>query len=237
MATRPARPRPAHGQAAKPQSAKTPPPKAAPAKAQSPKAQSAEPQPAKPQSPKAQSAKPQPAKPQSPKAQSAKPQPAKPQSPKAQQAKAKPAKSPAAKPQPAEPQPAGPVAAPPRALRVAAVLEGVEAVGMLVAAGFAAVATAAGKSYELSSGIALTLIAVATAALFAAFAVGLARSRPWTRTPVVMFQLAIGFWGVFLLTGHKYAWGVPMLVLAAAILACVFTPAALRALNRPPRPS
>jgi hypothetical protein len=247
MATRPARPRPAQAQAAKPQSAKTPPPKAAPAKAQSPKAQSAEPQPAKPQSPKAQSAKPQPAKPQSPKAQSAKPQPAKPQSPKAQQAKAKPAKSPAAKPQPAktqpaktqpaEPQPAGPVAAPPRALRVAAVLEGVEAVGMLVAAGFAAVATAAGKSYELSSGIALTLIAVATAALFAAFAVGLARSRPWTRTPVVMFQLAIGFWGVFLLTGHKYAWGVPMLVLAAAILACVFTPAALRALNRPPRPS
>ncbi len=247
MATRPARPRPAQAQAAKPQSAKTPPPKAAPAKAAPAKAA-----PAKAQSPKAQSAEPQPAKPQSPKAQSAEPQPAKPQSPKAQQAKAKPAKSPAAKPQPAkpqpaqpqpaktqpaEPQPAGPVAAPPRALRVAAVLEGVEAVGMLVAAGFAAVATAAGKSYELSSGIALTLIAVATAALFAAFAVGLARSRPWTRTPVVMFQLAIGFWGVFLLTGHKYAWGVPMLVLAAAILACVFTPAALRALNRPPRPS
>jgi hypothetical protein len=217
MATRPARPRPAQAQAAKPQSAKTPPAKAPPAKAA-------------------------PAKAQSPKAQSAEPQPAKPQSPKAQQAKAKPAKSSAARSQPArtqpaEPQPARPVAAPPRALRVAAVLEGVEAVGMLVAAGFAAVATAAGKSYELSSGIALTLIAVATAALFAAFTVGLARSRPWTRTPVVMFQLAIGFWGVFLLTGHKYAWGVPMLVLAAAILACVFTPAALRALNRPPRPS
>jgi hypothetical protein len=172
---------------------------------------------AKPQSPKPPPTKTPPAKAEPPKAQSVKPQPA--------------------KPQPAKTQPSGPVAAPPRALRVAAVLEGVEAVGMLVAAGFAAVATAAGKSYELSSGIALTLIAVATAALFAAFAVGLARSRPWTRTPVVMFQLAIGFWGVFLLTGHKYIWGVPMLLLAAAILACVFTPAALRALNRPPRPS
>jgi hypothetical protein len=118
---------------------------------------------------------------------------------------------------------------------VAAVLQGAEAVGMLVAAGLAAVATAGGKSYELSSGIALTLIAVATAGLFAAFAAGLARARPWTRTPVVMFQLAIGFWGVFLLTGHRYEWGVPMLLLAAAIVVAVFTPGALRALNRPPR--
>jgi hypothetical protein len=109
---------------------------------------------------------------------------------------------------------------------------------MLVAAGFAGVATADGKSYEKSSGIALTLISVATAGLFAAFAVGLARARPWTRTPVVMFQLAIGIWGVFLLTGHRYEWGVPMLVVAAATLACLFTPASLRALNRPspPRP-
>jgi hypothetical protein len=142
----------------------------------------------------------------------------------------RPARSQAAKSQPAEP-----AVARPRALRVAAAFAGVEAVGMLVAAGFAAVATARGKSYELSSGIALTLIAVATAALFAAFAAGLASARPWTRTPVVMFQLAIGFWGVFLLTGHRYAWGVPMLLLAAAILVAVFTPGALRALNRPPR--
>jgi hypothetical protein len=118
---------------------------------------------------------------------------------------------------------------------VAAVVQGIEAVGMLVAAGFAAVATATGKSYELSSGIALTLIAAATAALFAAFALGLARSRPWTRTPVVMFQLAIGIWGAVLLTGHRYEWAVPMLLAAAVILATIFTPAALRALNRPPR--
>ena len=125
--------------------------------------------------------------------------------------------------------------APPLELRVAAAVQAVEAAGLLVAAGLAAVATADGKSYERSSGIALTLITVATAALFAAFAVGLARARPWTRTPVVMFQLAIGAWGVFLLTGHHYEWGVPMLLLAAATLVCVFTPASLRALNRPPR--
>jgi len=130
--------------------------------------------------------------------------------------------------------PAAPTA-PPRELRVAAAVQAVEAAGLLVAAGLAAVATADGKSYERSSGIALTLITVATAALFAAFAAGLAKARPWTRTPVVMFQLAIGAWGVFLLTGHHYEWGVPMLLLAAITLACVFTPASLRALNRPPR--
>jgi len=222
MATRPARPRPAPAPAAKARSAKTPP--------------------AKPPAAKAQPAKAKPAEPPAARSQPAKAKPAEPPAARSQPAKAKPAKPPAARSQPAETQPAEtqpaePVAAPPRALRVAAVLEAAEAVGMLVAAGFAAVATAAGKSYEISSGIALTLIAVATAALFAAFAVGLARSRPWTRTPVVMFQLAIGFWGVFLLTGHRYAWGVPMLLLVAGILAAVFTPAALRALNRPPRPS
>jgi hypothetical protein len=222
MATRPARPRPAQAQAAKAQSPKTPPAKQ----------QAANAQPARPQSPKEQPARAKPAKPPAARSQPAKAQPAKAQPAKTQPAKAQPAKA-----QPAKTQPAEPVAAPPRALRVAAVLEGVEAVGMLIAAGFAAVATAAGKSYEISSGIALTLIAVATAALFAAFAVGLARSRPWTRTPVVMFQLAIGFWAVFLLAGHEYAWGVPMLLLVVGILAAVFTPAALRALNRPPRPS
>ena len=130
--------------------------------------------------------------------------------------------------------PAAPTA-PPLELRVAAAVQAVEAVGLLVAAGLAAVATAEGKSFERSSGIALTLITVATAGLFAAFAAGLAKARPWTRTPVVMFQLAIGVWGAFLLTGHHYEWGVPMILLAAATLVCVFTPRALRALNRPPR--
>ena len=167
----------------------------------------------------------------------AKPRPAQAQS--AQTAKsvqaAKSAQVRKAKAQPADPPSANAPAAPPRELRLAAAVQAVEAVGLLVAAGLAAVATADGKSYERSSGIALTLITVGTAALFAAFAAGLAKARPWTRTPVVMFQLAIGIWGVFLLTGHHYEWGVPMLLLAAATLICVLTPASLRALNRPPR--
>jgi hypothetical protein len=125
------------------------------------------------------------------------------------------------------------VAPPPRALRVAAAVLAVEAAGMCVAAGFSAVATADGQSYQRASGIALTLIAIGTAVVFALFARGLAKARPWTRTPVVMTQLAIGVWAIYLLRDHRLEWGVPMLLVAACGLAALFTPASLRALNRP----
>jgi len=122
----------------------------------------------------------------------------------------------------------------PRALRLAAAVLALEAVGMGVAAGFSAVSTADGQSYQRASGIALTLIAVGTAVAFAWFAVGLAKARPWTRTPVVMIQLAIGIWGIYLLKDHRADWGVPMLLVAACCLVALFTPASLRALNRSP---
>ena len=144
----------------------------------------------------------------------------------------KPAKAPAS----AEaPTPAPAVAAqPPRALRLAAAVLAVEAVGMCVAAAFSAVSTADGQSYQRASGIALTLIAVGTAIVFALFARGVAKARPWTRTPVVMTQLAIGVWAIYLLRDHRLEWGVPMLLAAACCLVALFTPASLRALNRPP---
>ena len=122
----------------------------------------------------------------------------------------------------------------PRALRLAAAVQAAEAVGMCVAAAFAAVSTANGQSYQRASGVALTLIAIGTAAVFAAFAAGLAKARPWTRTPVVLTQLAVGAAGILLLQGHRLDWGVPALLLAVCGLAALFTPASLRALNRPP---
>ena len=148
-----------------------------------------------------------------------------------------PAKAPAparAKASTPAPAPALDAAPPPRALRLAAAALAVEAVGMCVAAGFSAVSTADGQSYQRASGVALTLIAVGTAVGFALFARGLAKARAWTRTPVVMIQLAIGAWGIYLLKDHRPEWGVPMLLVAAGCLAALFTPASLRALNRPP---
>jgi hypothetical protein len=157
-------------------------------------------------------------------------------------AKPAPGKPTPGKPAPGKPAPSKPAAAEaaaaprerPRALRVAAVLLAVEAAGMCVAAGFSAVSTANGQSYQEASGIALTLIAVGVAVVFALFSAGVARARPWTRTPVVMTQLAIGVWGIYLVRDHRLDWGVPMLLVAAGCLAALFTPASLRALNRPP---
>jgi hypothetical protein len=124
----------------------------------------------------------------------------------------------------------------PVALRLAAVAQAAEAVGLAVAAVFAAVATADGKSYQLASGIALTVIAFATAAALAAFAVALDRARPWSRIPVAMTQVFVIIAGITLLDGHRPAWGVPALLLAVGCLAALFTPASLRALNRPSSP-
>jgi hypothetical protein len=136
------------------------------------------------------------------------------------------------------PEPAGsaaPAARTPAGLWVAAAAQVIEAVGLCVAAAFAAASTAAGRSYQLTSGIALVLIALGTAAGLAAIAVGLARVRPWSRIPAVMTQLFVVIAGFTLLDGHRPEWGVPALVLAALCLAGLLTPASLRALNRPPR--
>ena len=122
----------------------------------------------------------------------------------------------------------------PAALRLAAAAQAAEAVGLAVAAVFAAVATAEGKSYQPASGIALAVIAFGTAAGLAAFAVALDRARPWCRTPVVMTQVFVIIAGFTLLDGHRPEWGVPALLLAVGCLAGLLTPASLRALNRPP---
>jgi hypothetical protein len=122
----------------------------------------------------------------------------------------------------------------PVGLRVAAAAQAVEAAGVAAAAVFAAVVTADGHNYQLGSEIGLTLIAFAAASGLAAFAVGLMGARPWTRTPVVMTQLLVIGAGLYLVGDHQLGWGVPALLIAVICLAGLFTPASLRALNRPP---
>ncbi|MBV9093720.1 MAG: hypothetical protein JO132_07570, partial [Streptosporangiaceae bacterium] len=123
----------------------------------------------------------------------------------------------------------------PAALRLAAAAVAAEAAGMCVAGAFAAVATADRQSYQLASGVALTLIAFVAAAGLVAIAAGLARARPWSRTPALMAQLFVIIAGITLLDGHRFAWGVPALVAAGACVAGIFTPSSVRALNRKPR--
>jgi len=141
-------------------------------------------------------------------------------------------------PQPApSPKPAPsprPALTPLVALRLSAAALALEAVGLAVAASFAAVATVDGHAYQLAGGIAATLIALATASGLGGIAVCLATARPWTRIPTALTQLFIIIVGITLLQGHRLEWGVPALALAITCLAGLLTPASLRALNRPP---
>jgi hypothetical protein len=107
-----------------------------------------------------------------------------------------------------------------------------EAIGMLVATGFSAAATINGKSYHVNSGIALTLLALVAALAAAALAYGIARTKPWSRTPALMIQMFVIIGGIVAVDGHRLDWGIPLLVLAAATIGGLLAPASLKALNR-----
>ena len=126
----------------------------------------------------------------------------------------------------------------PPTLRGAAAVQAADAAIVLAASVLAAADTVSGKSYELASGVALSAIGLATAAALGFVAVGLARARRWSRTPALLTQLFLGIVGVYLVQGHRYAWGVPALVAAAAGFAGLLAPASLRALagERPAPP-
>ena len=122
----------------------------------------------------------------------------------------------------------------PPSLLGAAGVQAADALIVLAASVLAGVDTVAGESYQRGSGIALTLIGVATAAALAWVAVGLSQGRRWSRTPAALTQLFVGIVGIYLVQGHRYEWGIPSLVLAAAGFALLLMPASLRALAGKP---
>ena len=129
----------------------------------------------------------------------------------------------------------------PPTLRAAAVVQGAESVLVLAATVLAGVDAAAGQSYHVSSGIALTVIGVAAVAALALVAAGLARARRWSRTPALLTQLFAGIVGIYLLQGHRIDWGLALVVLAVLGFAALLSPPSLRALTgdeeAPPEPS
>ena len=118
----------------------------------------------------------------------------------------------------------------PPTLRAAAVVQGAESVLVLVATVLAGVDAAAGQSYHVSSGIALTVIGVAAVAALAMVAVG----------PALLTQLFAGIVGIYLLQGHRLDWGLALVVLAVLGFAALLSPPSLRALTgdqeAPPEP-
>jgi hypothetical protein len=113
----------------------------------------------------------------------------------------------------------------------AAVVELAEAVLVLVAALWAGIATVSGNSYQTSSGIAITIIGVATACVLALVARGLRRARHWSRTPAMLTQLFTGIVAIYLLQSGRLDWGVPAIVLAVAGLAALLAPASVNVLT------
>jgi hypothetical protein len=99
----------------------------------------------------------------------------------------------------------------------------------------AGVSAAEGKSYQSSSGIALTAIGVGTAVLLALTAIGLLRVRRWSRTPALLTQLFTGLIGIYLVLGDRLWLGGPAIALAVAGLALLLVPSSMRALTFTPK--
>lgn len=130
---------------------------------------------------------------------------------------------------------AGAAGRPPMVL-VAAIVVAAEALALLVYTVLTVIAVATNQTYQVSSGVAQIVLQLIVVAGLAWIASGLAKVRPWTRTPAVMLQGFIGIMAIILLQAHRLDWGLATLVLAAAGLAGLLSPASLRALARPMPP-
>jgi hypothetical protein len=125
----------------------------------------------------------------------------------------------------------------PFALFGAVGLLAVQTAGLCVASVLAAIDTAAGRSYERSSGIALTLIGFCAVAALAWVGIGLIQARRWSWTPAMLIQLFTLIVGIYLLQSHRYDWGVPAVALAAVAAVLLLLPRSLDALGRRPPPA
>jgi peptidoglycan/LPS O-acetylase OafA/YrhL len=119
----------------------------------------------------------------------------------------------------------------PLSVRIAAIVQLAEAAGVLAASLIAGVDAVTGKSYQRASGIAITLIGIATGLALAYVARGLNSSRRWSRTPAMLTQLFAGIVAIYLLQAPRLDWGIPAIVLAIAGLGALLAPASIRQLT------
>jgi len=118
-------------------------------------------------------------------------------------------------------------------LSVAAAVVALEAVGLCVAVVANAIDDVDGRTATQSNAVAFMVLEFVVAIGVAAIAFGIARARPWSRTPAVIVQVFTAMIAIWLLEAHRYDWGLPALLLALAGLAGLLSPASLRALSRP----
>src|SRR5215469_11685726 len=117
-------------------------------------------------------------------------------------------------------------------LLTAAVVQAAEAAALCVVIVLNLIDSASGHAWTASNAIGFIALEAVVAAGVAWIASGIARRRPWSRTPAVMTQVFTAMIAIWLIEAHRYAWGVPALLLAIAGLAGLLAPASLRALAR-----
>ncbi len=125
----------------------------------------------------------------------------------------------------------------PVALRAAAVILGIEALGLAGLGLFEIVSTVAGHPQSVGRAVFGGLLALLGAAALVLGARGLLLLRPAARTPMVVLQLlAVPVSYSLAFQAGRVEYGAPILVAALAVLYLVFTPPARAALERePPR--
>jgi hypothetical protein len=121
-------------------------------------------------------------------------------------------------------------------LLMAAGAQAAEAVGLCVAVLLNVIDSVSGDAWTTSNAIAFIALEGLVAAAVAWVAWGIARVRPWSRTPAVMTQVFTILIALWLLEAHRYGWGIPALLFAIAALAGLFAPTSLRALSRSASP-
>jgi hypothetical protein len=119
----------------------------------------------------------------------------------------------------------------PLSVRIAALVQLAEAVGILAAALIAGVDAISGKAYQHGSGIAITVIGIATALALAYVARGLNAGRRWSRTPAVLTQLFVAIIAIYLVQAPRLDWGIPAIVLAVSGAGALLAPDSLRVLT------
>ena len=115
---------------------------------------------------------------------------------------------------------------------MAAVAQAAEALGLCVVIVLNVVDSASGNTWTASNAIAQIVFEAVVAAGVAWVALGIARTRPWSRTPAMLTQVFTGLIAIWLLQAHRYAWGVPALLLAIAGLVGLVAPSSWQALAR-----
>jgi len=95
----------------------------------------------------------------------------------------------------------------------------------------AGVETAKGHSYLVASGVAITLIGIATAIGLALVARGVRSGRRWSRTPALLTQLFTGIVAIYTIQSGRLDWGVPAILLAITGLVALLMPASIDVLT------